>query len=371
MGEEQKARLLSYKKRRERRIMVTAIIVAFFTILSVISFAIYNKKDEVYYVEYKETSNVDYRVNLIENEFFDEPTLGKDHAYVAALIDTIEADINYKMKVARPDVEYQYSYAADMRLLITAAKNDKTVLEKVYELAEEKTYVQPKGQDLVLSESVVIDYNEYNDIAEWFTKECDLGDAVTCMIKVNMYVKVTGKCQDMGSSNLESYTVTLNIPLTNKLTNIEITSNIPETETKMLTCLNESSNKEAFKYAGIAYVALDVFAICVLIFLVVKTRNTYMNFTRKVSKLVSNYRTYIQKIKGELDLSGSRIIEVTTFVEMLEIRDTIQKPILMLEDADKTWAKFIIPAETNLAYVFEMKMEDFDDEIREKEEADS
>ena len=178
-----------------------------------------------------------------------------------------------------------------------------------------------------------------------------------------MYVKVTGTCQDLVSDSTDSYVITVNIPLTTKTTSIAITSNIPETEAKMLACLDESSNKNLFKWMAYIGLVLDIAATVVLVVFIIKTRNTHINYERIVNKLVSNYRSYIQKVKNELQFEGCAVIEVTTFIEMLEIRDTIQKPILMQEDEDKTWAKFIISAETNLVYMFEMKMEDFEKEI--------
>ena len=370
MGEEIKAKLLNYKLQRKKKIMIISAVVAVLTLLAAIFHVIYYQKDQIYYVEYNEVSSVDYKVKLLENEFFDDEYLGKGNAYVASLIDTIEADIVYRMHITRPDVEYQYSYAADMSLIIKDKKLDQPILNKTYVLEEEKTYIQPKGADLVLVESVSVDYREYNDIADLFNTTFDLENTAS-VLQVNMYVKVTGRCQDIASKNLESYVITLNIPLTTKTTNVEITSNIPETESKMLACIEESANKAVFNWLAWSFTILDIVAIAALVIFIEKTRNTYMNFTRKVSKLVSNYRHYIQKVKGGFDIEGRSVVELTTFVELLEIRDTIQKPILMLEDPDKTWAKFIIPATEDLVYMYEMKMEDFEEELLAMDEENS
>lgn len=367
MGEELKAKLLNYKLQRKKKIMIISGAVAVLVLLAAIFHVIYYQKDQVYYVEYNEVSNVNYKVNLLENDFFDEEYLGKGNAYVASLIESIEADIVYRMHITRPDVEYQYSYSADMTLTVADGKLNQPILEKKYVLEEEKTYIQPKGQDLVLVENVIVDYGEYNALADLFNETYELENTVSTLT-VNMYVKVTGKCQDLASEDLESYAVTLNIPLTNKTTKVEITSNIPETEAKMLACINESSYKDVFNWLAWSFTILAIAAAVALAVFVTKTRNTYMNFTRKVQKLVSNYRSYIQKVKGGFDIDAENVVEVDTFVELLSIRDTIQKPVLMLEDEDKTWAKFVIPASDNLVYMYEMKMGDLEKEIRDLEE---
>ena len=52
---------------------------------------------------------------------------------------------------------------------------------------------------------------------------------------------------------------------------------------------------------------------------------------------------------------------VDTFREMLEVRDTIMSPILMNENEDKTRTLFFIPTNTQLLYVFEIKIDDYDE----------
>lgn len=48
---------------------------------------------------------------------------------------------------------------------------------------------------------------------------------------------------------------------------------------------------------------------------------------------------------------------------MLEIRDTIQMPILMYENDDRTCTSFMIPASQNFLYIFEIKVEDLFEDI--------
>ena len=52
---------------------------------------------------------------------------------------------------------------------------------------------------------------------------------------------------------------------------------------------------------------------------------------------------------------------IKTFVEMLNIRDTIQLPILMSENKDFTKTTFVIPTENKILYVFEIKVENYDE----------
>ena len=50
-----------------------------------------------------------------------------------------------------------------------------------------------------------------------------------------------------------------------------------------------------------------------------------------------------------------------TFVDMLTIRDTIQSPILMYENEDQTMTRFFIPTNTKMLYVYEIKVENYEE----------
>ena len=93
---------------------------------------------------------------------------------------------------------------------------------------------------------------------------------------------------------------------------------------------------------------------------VLLTRNDDIDYANKVAKLVRNYKSYIQKIKNEFDTLGYQILHIDTFNEMLEIRDTLQSPILMHENEDQTCTTFYIPTSTKIVYVHDIKIDNYD-----------
>jgi hypothetical protein len=60
-------------------------------------------------------------------------------------------------------------------------------------------------------------------------------------------------------------------------------------------------------------------------------------------------------------MEGYQLLVMDSFMDLLEIRDTIQSPILMYENEDQTCTTFMIPTNTKLLYVFEIKVEDYDE----------
>ena len=63
--------------------------------------------------------------------------------------------------------------------------------------------------------------------------------------------------------------------------------------------------------------------------------------SKEVKKILRNYRQYIQKIDNKINYEKYEQIKVSTFTDLLEIRDTLQQPILMITEDSNT--KFIVP----------------------------
>ena len=68
-------------------------------------------------VKYSEKSNLDYKVYLVENEFYDEPYLDKDMLYVANLIDKILIDFDYNFESDdKENIDFDYKIIAKLSI---------------------------------------------------------------------------------------------------------------------------------------------------------------------------------------------------------------------------------------------------------------
>ena len=137
-----------------------------------------------------------------------------------------------------------------------------------------------------------------------------------------------------------------------------MTSAVPDDEAKMIAC-TRGAGFEAFKTTAIVLGVIEVLMILFMVAFIYLTRTEDITYTSRVKKILSQYKSYIQKINNMFDPSGYQKILVDTFDEMLEIRDTIQAPILMHENEDKTCTKFLIPTDSKLLYVYEIKIEGY------------
>ena len=357
MSEKEKKKRALYRKNREKWIFIQSVIVAVLTVAVLISAIVSVQLNKKYYIGYREGGSIDYNVFLKENEFYEQNHLGKDQSYVASLIDKIIADYSYEIDMDADDVNYKYSYSITSRLEIVDNTSKVAIFNPEQELVSVQNKSQSSSSRLRINEIVVIRYDEYNDLANKFLETYDL-TSTTSNIVLTLNVDVLSDCNAFSGSTVDTYTSELRIPLTTKTVNIKMTSAVPDEEAKMIAC-TRGAGFEAFKTTAIVLGVIDVLAVLLLLAFIYLTRTPDITYTAKVKKILSQYKSYIQKINNMFDHSGYQKIYVDTFDEMLEIRDTIQAPILMHENEDKTCTKFLIPTDSKLLYVYEIKVEGY------------
>ena len=357
MSEKEKKKRALYRKNREKWIFVQSIIVAVLTVAVLISAIVSVQLNKKYYIGYREGGSIDYNVFLKDNEFFEQNHLGSDQSYVASLIDKIIADYSYEIDMDVDDVNYKYSYTIKSRLEIVDNTSKVAIFNPERELVSVQNKSQSSSNRLRINEIVVLRYDEYNDLANSFVETYDLTNT-TSNIVVTLNVDVLSDCNAFAGSTVDTYTSELRIPLTTKTVNIKMTSAVPDEEAKMIAC-TRGAGFETFKTTAIVLGVVDVLAVLLLLAFVYLTRTPDITYTSRVKKIIAQYKSYIQKINNMFDASGYQKIFVDTFDEMLEIRDTIQAPILMCENEEKTCTKFLIPTDSKLLYVYEIKVEGY------------
>ena len=360
MSEDERKRRQEYKRNRKKWIIIQTIALALVAAFALTFFVVYDRMNRTYYIEYTEKGTVDYEVNLKDNNFFEEDSVGAGQSYVASLIDDIVADFKYDLQIDNDNVEFEYIYSVDAQLIIANKDTGDYIYKPIYNLIPETKSTVKDRDSLTFGASVPIDYHHYNQIATTFINTYDLKNTTSTLV-VTMNVKVISTCNEFeNSSNENVYFTALNIPLTEENFSMFTTSSNTENQSKVLACSNGVSQK-IFLILTIVFASLAALEAIALVIFVFITKNEDVNYANKVRKIVSAYRSFIQQIEGQFDTEGYQIVPIKTFKEMLNIRDTIQSPILMFENLDQTVTEFLIPTSTKILYTFEIKVENYDE----------
>ena len=357
MSESEKKKRGLYRKNREKWIFAQAVIVAVVTIAVLISALVSYQLNMQYYIEYNESGSIDYDVYLKDNEFYDSPHQEKNQSYVASLIDKIITNFNYEIDMDAEDVNYRYSYTITSRLEIVDNTSNIPIYNPEYTLIDVRNKLQNTSKRLTINEIVILNYDQYNELASRFLQTYDLNDT-TSNIVVTLNVDVLSDCNAFSGSSVDTYSSELRIPLTTKTVNVKMTSSVPAAESKMIAC-SRGAGSEVFKTTAIVLGVVDALLISLLTAFIYLTRTADITYTARVKKILSQYKSYIQKIKNLFETQGYQVVLVDSFDELLEIKDTIQAPILMYENEDKTCTKFMIPTDSKLLYLFEIKVDGY------------
>lgn len=357
MSEEEKKKRAEYKRKRKIWMIVHAVVLCVVFVCTCAFFGTYKFMDKKYYVSYTESSEVDYKVYLKPNDYFDEPYLEKGQSYVASLIDAVEVDFSYQMKTDAKNMQYEYAYSVDLQLLITDESSENPILSPVYSIKPHQT-ASASGKTLTVREHFAIDYDAYNALANEFVTVYELHNTTSELV-ATMNIRVVSASDELSQNGEDEYTVALHIPLTEKTVNMQMRSSQPNREGLLLASA-KGANAGAFKTAAIVCACLTVLLGAEFVLFTLLTRNKDINYAIKVQALVKSYRSYIQQLVHPFCFDGYQVLELSSFNEMLDVHDTVQSPILMHENDDKTRTQFVIPTQSNFLYLFEIKVDDYD-----------
>ena len=359
MSEAERLRRQNYKRNRRRWILTQAIILVIVIAVALSSFLVYKKLNKIHYIEYTEGSSSTYKVHYKDNAFFEEEWLAPGQSYVSALVDDIRTDFHYELHMDTPNVAFDYTY----ELVAQTVISDKTSGAHIYDPVDviiPKTTKSVSGSDsFVVDESAIIDFAAYNSLATQFIEIYGLKNAKAALW-VTLKVDVLSASDEFDMNNENTHSVSMLIPLCDINFSIENMTSLPNGESKILAC-KTNDNQKMYLGCSIAMSLLALLLAAVLVLFAYLTKNEDVTYANKVRKLLSAYRSFIQRIYGEFDATGYQIVQIKSFTELLRIRDTIQSPVLMSENKDETRAQFLVPTNTKILYLYEIRVENYEE----------
>jgi len=310
-------------------------------------------------IVYTEKSNIGYKVYLKENEFFEGEYLGENNQYIASLINYVQANFKYELSSPEKNVDYKYSYKVMANIDVLDKSSNNPLYKFQDTLVEETEHIGNTNSKLVLNQPITIDYNKYNDIIKKFVEMYDLSD-YNSYLTVNMFVSLL---DDEGKGEASVPVMTLRIPLTEETMAIDIESKTVNETTN--NSEDTSLNSRGYLFAGIVLIFVDLLIIRKLVRFIRDTESEEAVYNAKLRKILVSYGSYIQKVDNEYDFDKYQVLEIEVLEDLLQIRETINKPILMMEKDKAEDTYFFIPTE-NIAYIYELKKGNFK-KNREKE----
>ena len=303
-------------------------------------------------LNYNSNSDVDYKVYLKENKFYDQKYLGKDKKYLSNIIDYIDVDLNYVFSATRK-VSSSYSYSVDAYIT-----SDFELGGKVAELWSKKFSLVPTKKDtkndiynFKVQEKIKIDYSKYDTLAKKFREE--YGVASDTKLTVVVSINSTSNSKEYNKAINDNKTIKIVMPLNKVVTDVTISGNTP-TKSNITEVVKGERN---INYA-LLVIAVIMFVIstpvCAITFYKLFKITNVSQYMVQLRKILKSYGDIIAEVTTKPDLRGLNIIEVKEFDDLINIEEELRVPILYYELERDNEAWFIITT-GNQVYRFILK----------------
>lgn len=326
-----------HKRKRRNKKIVLSIITTIFVLISLIMFIKYLSLNQKFSIKYIENSNIDYGVNLIPNEFYKTTRLGENVDVISSLINNIDIEFKYNLNLEK---ELQYLYDYKIFAIIELKEKSKTNL--IYsdeQVAINKDPIENKSKRLEIIEKMTLSYNDYNDQINKLIEQFKLDNTVSelsLMMQLNIINKETGE-----RINKEKNVMTISIPLDTKTVEISVNENVKNYNGEII--LGESSeNAQKYLFFAIAMLICGLITFVILLRYISKTRSAEKMYEKELNKILFDYKSYVQKINTTINYDAYKIIKVDTFVELLQMREELQAPILMYTEKNNLKTIFMM-----------------------------
>ena len=341
----------------ELRFLTYIIAIVLCTILSCVFLMISISHKSKTNLTYKQTSNLDYKVYLKPNNYYNEKYLNKDMQYIASLIDYIKIDFNYNFKM-NYNIDYKYSYYIKSNILVTDKSDKKKVIyTKEDKLAEDKLMHKNNSNEFNIKEEFNIDYAKYNNLIKQFKSE--YGINANSSLDLSLIVDVTDEKGNKVMTPSDDNVMKISIPLTEQMINIGMDyKEINNSDNAEVYQEYNISNKVLFGIS-IVFMVGSLSSVVMLVLFLIKTSKKKTPYEILLSKILKEYDRVIINSKKNIILDGE-VVDVNSFEELLDVRDNLEKPILFYEMHKGQNSLFVIKS-GNICYRYVLKLADLED----------
>lgn len=276
-------------------------------------------------LSYNVSNDVDYRVNLLENNFYETTSLGKGELVPVTFIDDVEIDFSGYLSASKV-MDMNYTYEVTGEIIATATDNGKDGGGKIWT----KNYVfvpttaaSTSGTGYNLQEKVIIDYQMYNDLVNQYKLQA----SVTMDVVMNVTMTVTANSMVEGKELSERNSVTVKIPLS--VSTVMINSDAKDPVAKTLIDSQEIPASNNYVLLAISLVILigSVITSALLLKGLRKMTEDH-SLLLKFNRIMRDYNQVIIEIDELPMVKDAAIIEVKSFQDMLDIEKELHLPIM-------------------------------------------
>ena len=258
-------------------------------------------------VSYKSSSNVSYKVYLLENDYFDEPYLGMNRTYISSLINYIDINFNYNLNFSN-FVSGKYTYY--IKGIIAADKvkdDDSSYWSKSYILKEPVTISYDNQNSFNIDTNAKVDYQKYNSLLNEFRK--DYGISFDGTFKVQLVIDSESNATNIKESIPVDSLIEVRVPLTQQVIDlsIDLSNNDNEGEVSE-TIVNNTSSNYVFLGLGILFMSVTLCLLWLIFRYIIFIYLSKSEYSKTLKKILSTYDSVIVNVSNLPNLNDLKVI---------------------------------------------------------------
>ena len=265
----------------------------------------------------------------------------EEKEYLLALTDEIRVVFNYNRAYSKA-TSMEAKYYIKSKLSIFNRDNDREIFKEEKELTDVKEY-KDKKEINIIQDLATIKLEDYKELVDRYVLDYSVNSRA--QLELQLIVKEDDK---------ETSVASISLPLLEKTYSITkfLVENEPEEQV--------STNFKNYLFVSLLLIVLDIIFIGVWIFRLMKSKGV-SEFEQEVQRILIDYDRIIVETKStNISYEGKEITELDSFMELIDVRDTIEKPILYVEvNADE---RDFIVQDQNIIYRYKMTTSNFKDQ---------
>lgn len=253
-------------------------------------------------IKYKIKENLYYEMTLKENQFYTSEEANESNSYVSALLDTLKVDFDYEL-IGTKYFNSNYSYG--VLLSMTSLKNNEIVWSYDEDILPEISLDKKDVMEVNIKDSVNIDMNNVYSKAMEFKNLT--GYDVLLKIEVNIINDL--KVNDYDESIKDTQVLTLTMPITDKVFEIESTTS----DSLSKSVLTQTFVDEKFNICLFVIALVSIIGLLPITFISYVSLFNLINldmYQSKINKINNRYGYLIKEIKGEPNFRDKELVEV-------------------------------------------------------------
>lgn len=305
------------------------------------------KKDAI--VNYESNGIIEYKVNLKENDFYNIEDINNKNI-ISKFIDSINVYFNYEFSSSKP-LTSNATYSLKLYLINSYNSNNKKeeLWRKEYVPIPETTEVNIDKAVMSINKEITIDFDEYNEMAKVIKNEAGVLTESYLMLEFSVNNELTEETKN--ANFLDEHVMSIKMPLLENITSIEKEGTFNEKETLYNISKLGTNYGQLTVGACLFIVSILLMTTASKMFIDIKNISVYM---LEQNKILKRYGDVIAETSTKPDLSSLEVMEITNFIDLINIEDELRIPILFYETIKGKESWFLI-IHNDKAYRYTLK----------------